>query len=897
MRLPVRHLSGHLLWTTSAQVWAVFRVETANYTYAPAASKLARLKALEALLKALSGEALLLSLCPRIDPGALLARIADGIDLAASPAFTAAQAALREQLEVAELSGRVDFLCVPLPSSKARGAAAAKGSALHELGMRLGVPPKPVSVAEEEERLAQARALAAGWPPGVAMRPASEAEILWIIGHSARRGLAEPLLPEPGTGPRLIGRGRRVAAHTQVLLEEGGRLAEQAGGRGRGRTGNPFAHQYLRATTRHDLHQASYQAFLTLAEIPDAYRFPGAEVFASLDTTAFPIDYAVRLSIEPGARAEARARRQSRELAAQYEQYAGESAGAPDSLDRDAAAMREYRDRLTASSSEVEVRATIVLCVWGADAAEVEEKASLLARSYGASEYTLERPSGEQVPLFHAMLPGAEVPRVVRGGDYEQVFLARDFAMLMPFSGSHLGDDTGNLFGLQLSGGGVRPVLLDLSNGPRHDASASVAAIGELGGGKSYALKCMALGVLLTGRRHDEPGSRGRILAIDRTPQEEWARFAAACPGTTQIIAVDENARLSLDPLRVFSGPRAARYTESFLTPLLDLSAMSIAGVTLSEAIVATQQGPAPSMTALVDTLRRRAATPDLQEPNDSGIRAAASELVRQLRALANKDLGRTVFDPALPVIQVSDADAIVFAVSRLGLPSREELQPHRLASLEIEKKFGWRLMYLITALAREIAIYNPDEFCAVVTDECWWLTASAEGTQLLLELISDGRKHKACALLGSPDPYDIGPRSEIGDKIRGLISHRLVFRHRNLTLAARALEFLDLDPADEDLLTLVSEDLSPLDVPEAERVLRAGECLYRDLRRRVGAMKVVAPMDEAVQAALHSTPGKLSPRIDTAEQGLNTDTFADELDGVDEPAARQTAPAGTGVA
>jgi hypothetical protein len=164
--------------------------------------------------------------------------------------------------------------------------------------------------------------------------------------------------------------------------------------------------------------------------------------------------------------------------------------------------------------------------------------------------------------------------------------------------------------------------------------------------------------------------------------------------------------------------------------------------------------------------------------------------------------------------------------------------------------------MYLITALCREVAFSNPNEFTGVFLDECWWLTSSAEGTNLLLEIIADGRKHFAGVFAGSHDPYDIGPRNEIGDKIRALLSHIYVFRHRAKALASRCLEFLDLDPADPQMIKVITENLSPLNLSDTERGLRAGECLYRDLRKRIGGMKVLIPADERAADAIHTTPG-----------------------------------------
>lgn len=699
MRLPVRHISGHLIWTKHAAVWGVWKVDSENYTHASRATKRERLDALESLFKAQRGDVLLLSLCPQVDAASVVTRMTAGVDLDKSPEYIDQSLRVLDQLEDWELTGRVDFLAVPLSNNDFKQTArSVLSSAQAEVLATLGMPVPPVSRTEEEERLAQARRMSASWPSGIKMRPATEAEILWIYGHSARRGISEPLLPEEGATRSLRGRGHTVTAHTQVVLDEGGRS-----GRTSKAPTNPFRRRYLKSTTEHG---DSFQAFCVLSEMPESFIFPGSEYLSALDDFPWPVDWAVRLHIEAGSKAEPRSRRQQRELAHQRTEYDGETAGVPASLDKASFALDEYRDRLTASATEVEIRASVLTCVWGASADEANERAQSLANHFGGNDYTLVRPVGDQVSCFHAMLPGVPTPRPVM--DYTQYLLARDFAMALPFCGAALGDDTGSLFGLQLNGGGVRPVLIDFSHGPRVNASASAAFVGELGSGKSVAMKTAMHSILSTGHRAGTKNSRGRALVIDRTPQQEWSRFAAACPGDTQIIRVDETAGISLDPLRVFRGPRAARYTESFLTPLLDIGSMTVEGVTLAEAIEATRLGPDPSMTALIETLSRRAKTPDPDEPNDAAARAAASELVRTLRALAKKDLGKVIFDPTLPVVQISDADSIVFAVDRIGLPTREDLTEHRLPSLEIEKRFGWRLMYLITALCREVAFSNP---------------------------------------------------------------------------------------------------------------------------------------------------------------------------------------------
>lgn len=103
-------------------------------------------------------------------------------------------------------------------------------------------------------------------------------------------------------------------------------------------------------------------------------------------------------------------------------------------------------------------------------------------------------------------------------------------------------------------------------------------------------------------------------------------------------------------------------------------------------------------------------------------------------------------------------ADSVVFLVNSLALPKKSELaSDHRIERLEFEKVLGRSLMYLIAAVARETVMRHKDEFGVAVFDECWWLTSSDEGLELLLELMRDGRKHNAAAYVGSHDPDDIG--------------------------------------------------------------------------------------------------------------------------------------------
>ncbi|MDQ0847692.1 hypothetical protein [Streptomyces sp. V1I6] len=123
MRLPIRHVANNLVFTTHGTTWAIWRVAAANYSHAPATAKKRRLKALESLFKSLTGEPMLMSLCPQVDPIAVVRAMVADVDLKKSPRYERLGHAVLDQLETMELTGRTDWLAIPLPPTSRKDAA------------------------------------------------------------------------------------------------------------------------------------------------------------------------------------------------------------------------------------------------------------------------------------------------------------------------------------------------------------------------------------------------------------------------------------------------------------------------------------------------------------------------------------------------------------------------------------------------------------------------------------------------------------------------------------------------------------------------------------------------------------------------------------------------------
>ncbi|MGW6159578.1 ATP-binding protein, partial [Streptomyces sp. NPDC055144] len=458
--------------------------------------------------------------------------------------------------------------------------------AFGELSDSLGLKPSPVSdtdLARACEKAVQIEAQMAGAVP---FRPARPAEIVWLIQHALHRGISEPLLSEAASSALYAGRVRdgllvspSYADLRQVRLEEGGspRAADadadadtdtDTEGSGRralfggflkrggtsGVTGrqwwkeatSPLRRRWLQVETPEG---TGYQAHLVLAECPPALSVQAADLFAQLDVLDFPVDFTVALTLVEAAEARRKIQRKRTELVDQVDQYDARPTGLPCDIPEAARDLGEMDARLARTSAEVEVQSVTVLTVWAPSSVLCDARARALEKLLAGVDYRVLRPVGLQNELFTLGLPGSVRPLAVR--EFTQHQLAEDWAMSGAFARSEVGDPNGILLGFDLDCGTARPVMVNVADAPKQDASASLAVIGDLGGGKSVLQKNVQGAVVDRG---------ARAICIDRTPVREWATFArGAAPGRCQVIDAAQ-AELSIDPLRLFPGPEGRQY-------------------------------------------------------------------------------------------------------------------------------------------------------------------------------------------------------------------------------------------------------------------------------------------------------------------------------------------------
>ncbi|WP_328349119.1 ATP-binding protein [Streptomyces sp. NBC_00445] len=884
MRVPIRHIAGHLVWSTHGSVWAVYRLhpgpddqgrheESVQGTYVPAAVREEQLTKITHLVRSLTGAPRLFGLCARVDPGEVALRMIEGIEPSDAPPgqthpWVENVEATLDLLDGQEMHHRTLWLAVPLQTEGAGLQMTAQFGALWaEIAPTLGMRPTPVARREVTAYQEQAARVEAALAGGAAFRPARPAEIVWMVQHALHRGMDEPLLAEAESSELFGGQVREGVLHSpsyadlgQVRLQEGGidpdlddvdelKSTDQLTRSGRKawwrvKTASPLRRRWLQIESDAG---TGYQAQLALAECPPAVSVDAADLFAQLETLDFPVDYTVDLTLVPAEKARDQVRRKRNELVDQADQYDARPTGMPASLTDAARDLGELDARLSRTSVEVEVQSVTVLTVWGPTAAICDARARALASLLGGADYRAVRPAGLQEALFMLGLPGTTRPGVVR--EFTQHQVSEDWALGGAFTISEVGDPNGMFLGIDLDCGTTRPVMINVADAPKHDASASLGIVGDLGAGKSVLQKLIAEAVWARG---------GCAICIDRTPVREWATFArTAAKGRVQIIDAAQ-AEVSIDPLRTFDGPEGRHYALSYLTLQLGIGPMSTNGEVLHHAVEQAAASEQPSMRRVLEVLEAMAVR-EVGKRQD-----AASALAGLVRVVATNSLAAMVFNPTLPPVRLdasSTSDMIVITTAGLKLPPKAAFaNPEVLHQQPLEALIGRAVLYLIAALARQTAFEDPERFTAVVADELYWLTSSAEGTALVHEILHDGRKHGAGLLAASHDAEELGPD-------RGLMAYRALARTADRQRARRGLEFVGLDPNDAELLRLVTTGLSPV----GQRG-REGEFLLACPRQNTGRIKAVIPRIERITTSIATTPGRRTSAI-TAPATSGTDT------------------------
>ncbi|MGW4247302.1 ATP-binding protein [Nocardia sp. NPDC004722] len=830
---PTTAIRGNLQFTQSGLVTATYFINPLGYGLRKAGDKFDVKVAHHALINNLPSGSLLLGIQARLNTLEVLSKMVEGIDLDECEDYALEVVASFERIRAILPQTRIHLLCIPVGSTNSatsalsrlwRGGGVANIDAAAITGAALNV---------YEEKATEILSRIGGDFDPV---PVPAALFQWLWEHYLSRGaVGDPVAPTQ------VGAldDATAAVFRSAALDEGAQADNT-------RRMRPSFAPVIKIVQPDFESQPSYQSMLTPHSFPYAgMTFPGGSEFLNVleglgDVAA---DWGIRVSTRPAEQVLKSNETNLRRLGEQMDQRDQEVSFAHNTLISKARMLGEYNQHFEVNGGESEVSFTTVIAIGGPSREVTLDAVNTLKRRYKRFQIDLTAPLGAQVDLWSMLVPGSPTRRAF--DDYAHIVPSDMWAGFVPFTTSQVGDDSGPVIGINLMSGHFEPIHFGIMEAALHDLSASFAVTGELGSGKSYFLKLMAVLV------HD---MGGQFLAIDRSQVGEWEHFATAIDDA--VIIDLANPTVSLDPLRLFDPRVAGERTLDSILPLMDLSPTSGSGAAVSALL--TPRGLAEHrIRSLVDLFQVV-----LRLRDDPAYGDEYHDLSARLGTIA--DRVPVLFDPALRPLRL-DAAATVVRSHNVALPTAEELTtPHLYNRLPLTKRLGTALYELVGVAAREAFLSDNGRFGLLVGDEAHHFTQTQVGAAVTSDFSRDGRKHLAAIGLASHDPA-----TDFQGAAHNLIPNRFVFRQRDETLARNSLKWLgvDLDEAPYLLQALREETSPPVgpgrQVPEERR----GEMFMRDALNRIGRGKVLGPARPDRAAAITSTP--TSSRRASAERQM----------------------------
>ncbi|ONM46343.1 ATP-binding protein [Nocardia donostiensis] len=817
---PTAAIRGNLQFTHSGLVTATYFINPLGYGLRKASDKFDVKLAHHSLINNLPNGSLLLGIQARQNTIDVLGKMVEGIDLDECEDYAIEVVASYERVRLIEPQTRIFLLSIPV------GASNSGVSALSRMwrGSTPTIDATTLSRAELDKYEEEANEILSRIGSDFDPTPVPAAMFQWLWEHYLARGAGgDPV------APTRVGAldDATAAVFRAAALDEGARADSN-------RRLRPSFVPVIKVVQPDSGYRPSYQAMLTPRSFPYAgMTFPGGSEFLSVleGLTSVTVDWGMRISTKPAETVLKNNEVSLRRLGEQMDQRDQEVSFAQNTLMSKAQMLGEYNQHFEVNGGESEVSFTTVIAVGGSSRDQTMDAVNTLRRRYKRFQVEMTAPVGAQVDLWSMLVPGSPPRRAY--DDFAHIVPSDMWSGFVPFTTSQIGDDSGPVIGVNLLSGNFEPIHFGIMEAALHDLSASFAVTGELGSGKSYFLKLMAVLV------HD---MGGQFLAIDRSQVGEWEHFASAIDDAVVIDLA--NPSVSLDPLRLFDPKVAGERALDSILPLLDLSPTSGSGAAVSNLL--SPKGVAEyHIRSLLDLYRVVCRLRD--EP---GAMEEYADLAARLGTIVERV--PVLFDPALRPLRL-DAAATVIRSHKLALPTAEELTtPHLYNRLPLTKRLGTALYELVGVTAREAFLSDNGRFGLLVGDEAHHFTQTQVGAAVTSDFSRDGRKHLAAIGLASHDPA-----TDFQGAAHNLIPNRFVFRQRDETLARNSLEWLgvDLDEA-PFLLSILREETSPpvgpgRQVPEERR----GEMFMRDALNRIGRGKVFGPARPDRAAAITSTP------------------------------------------
>ena len=578
------------------------------------------------------------------------------------------------------------------------------------------------------ERVTEAIAL-----PGLEGRPATAAEMEWLLRRSVGLGLPAPSSLAP-VGSREWDSDDLHSFTDQVEYAALplGRTVQVTG-----RAAQPIErHVSVMSVGR-----------LEEIEAPD----PGHEPWlAHTDRLPFPVEWTAQFDILSGGEARQAIQRKLLAVRDMQRHYLEHDLDEPLALDRQARQARQVEDQM---SRGVEVAAARLhgwfrLAVAGRTEEECLEKVRKVIATYRGRRVTIEHPRG-QYGLLREFIPGEPVATSA----YRRRLPVLYFAAGVPTASSQLGDRRGPYVGYT-AGSSRRAVMFDTHYATEvKETSGLVPVVGGLGAGKSVLLGQITYEAVQRGIPSVVLDPSGPLARLTELPElrdhSEHIDLTTAHSGTLNPFAVVASpSRLAygshdaLAEAEVLAAQDrkllAMDVVKMLLPPSLD--AMPQTSLVISDAVRATRGDAQSSLWDVVSNLER------LEDPHGKVV-------ANYLRDMAELPLARLFFPADDRASERLDATLTVLTMPGLVLPPHNVPREHWSTAEQLAVPLLHRASWYATR-----AVYGRSMGTRklVALDETHFLGDWSAGRALFTRLGRDSRKWNTCVLAASQNPSDV---------------------------------------------------------------------------------------------------------------------------------------------
>jgi hypothetical protein len=541
-------------------------------------------------------------------------------------------------------------------------------------------------------------------------------------------------------------------------------------------------------------------AFLTISNVPYEMEFPGEEWMYVIQSLDFPVEISVRTETMDNRKALSAVRNKQKELKDQdrHARETGNDTGLNVLEGRQEA--HELEAHLQKSRMPL-IKTSIILAISASDEEELKRRCDTVKDLYQDMMFQVEQPYGDQWLAFNEFLPGAK--RYIK--DYVHFMEPAAVAGSMFGATKQLGDGEGFFIG---STGILDQPVYILPNraaqgirGTKTNAL-SAAFLGSLGGGKSFASNLIAYLSVLSG---------GKALVIDpKGERGNWKKDLQELGDQVNIISLStkEEDRGRLDPFSIHEDRKEAE------TLALDILTF-LTGVRLDDskrfpklthAVRVITQGEKPCLNKVVDQL--------LQSEDE-----VSQQLGEHIRSFRELSFAPLLFGDGENESAISLENALnVLQIQHLELPAPDTAQE----KYNLSEMLSVAMMLPISSFALKFIYTQRSVFKVVLMDEAWAVLNTSQGSHLATRLVRAGRSMNAGIYFVTQNANDL-----LDEKMKNNIGMKFAFRSTDPTEIENVLSLMNLKNTEYNASTL--------------RELQNGQCLFQDIRGRVGVVSINA--------------------------------------------------------